>query len=408
VVEICRPEPVIQSGWRVAGCLLRSRIFEISLRKGNTMSQSYTLKANEGESRQKLEAFWNRSSLGRPALAITVTNPAYNPGPAPNLHLPQKERELTPEWQAWSARYMLHSRFYMAEAMPKAFPSIGSNLVTMTSLLGSGYSFKDDIAWIQRRPDIYTHPLPRFDPDHSFIQRVVACMEAMHQEVQGKGYISPPVFMDGLTVLSLLRGGSQLCLDLLEMPETILHWRDALSELYIEAYEFFYQKLVEFGYGDTCTWYELTAPGRFEAVQCDFSVFISPSMFKKFVLPDLEKVTAYMDYSLYHLDGTCQLRFFDLLATLPRLNGIQWNPEPGNSDPGPWLDTLREIRRRGWCLLVNDSVCNSVEAAEMITREVGPDGLFLSLPAFDTLSEAEAAIERIQKAANQHRERKYL
>jgi hypothetical protein len=115
-----------------------------------------------------------------------------------------------------------------------------------------------------------------------------------------------------------------------------------------------------------------------------------------------------MDYSLYHLDGTCQLRFFDLLATLPRLNGIQWNPEPGNSDPGPWLDTLREIRRRGWCLLVNDSVCNSVEAAEMITREVGPDGLFLSLPAFDTLSEAEAAIERIQKAANQHRERKYL
>lgn len=366
--------------------------------------EKYSLKTDEAEARRRLDAFWNRSSLGRPALAVTVRNPNFLPEPEPLLELPRETRELTPAWQAWTAKNMLHRFIYLAEAMPRAYPEAGSNLVLLTTQMGAGYAFLNETAWIDHRLDIFSQPIPGFDPTHPFVQGLLACLEEMTQEVGCQGYLSPPVMLDGLTSLSLLRGSAQLCLDLIEIPDTIIAWRDALSEMFIQAYEFFYEKLLQAGYGESCTWYQLMAPGRFEAVQSDFSVMISPMMFKRFVMPDLERVTEYLDYSLYHLDGIDQIRFFKHLSALPRLHGIQWNPEPGHEDPIPWLDTLKEIRQRGWCLLMNDNFCTSVEAAERITEAVGPDGLFLALPVFDTIPEAEAAIERIEKAAARFRD----
>jgi hypothetical protein len=120
-------------------------------------------------------------------------------------------------------------------------------------------------------------------------------------------------------------------------------------------------------------------------------------MFREFVLPDLGKFVDYFDFSLYHLDGNAQQRHFDNLSTLPALNGIQWNPEPGDSDPYNHLPLFQEIRRRGWNLFIQDNVLD-VERAAWLTRELGPDGLFLALPQFPTRDEADAAIETITKA----------
>jgi len=130
-----------------------------------------------------------------------------------------------------------------------------------------------------------------------------------------------------------------------------------------------------------------------EAVQCDFATMISPAMFERFVVPDLRVMTERLDFSLYHLDGTCQLRFLDLLGTLPRLNGIQWNPEPPAGSPVGWIDALRDIRRRGFSLLVWVA---GVEEAVALARALGPDGLCLVLPRFKIAEEARAAIRTIE------------
>ncbi|HEX7541596.1 MAG TPA: hypothetical protein VF352_05645 [Anaerolineales bacterium] len=58
---------------------------------------------------------------------------------------------------------------------------------------------------------------------------------------------------------------------------------------------------------------------------------ISPKMFERFVLPDLETCCAAMDHALYHLDGKGQLVHVDTLLSTPRLRGIQW--VPGYSKP---------------------------------------------------------------------------
>ena len=49
-------------------------------------------------------------------------------------------------------------------------------------------------------------------------------------------------------------------------------------------------------------------------------------------------------------------------------------------------------------LWVNQWECRTVQQAVAITASVGPDGLFLTLPTFDTETEAHAAIAAIERA----------
>jgi hypothetical protein len=84
------------------------------------------------------------------------------------------------------------------------------------------------------------------------------------------------------------------------------------------------------------------------------------------------------------------MRFLDLLRQCPKLNGIQWNPEPTEGSPLQWLDALREIRRRKFILYI---FC-SVDEAVALVRELGPEGLYFQLPAFSSIADAEVAIRK--------------
>ena len=202
--------------------------------------------------------------------------------------------------------------------------------------------------------------------------------------------------LDALTTMSRFRGTEQLCMDLVDRPADVVRWSRGLTELYNAVYGHFHRLLTAWGFGDTSTWLNVMAEGRFEAVQCDFAVTLSPAMFADFVLPDLRAMVGHLDYALYHLDGVEQMRFLDLLRQCEGLHGIQWNPQTKAGSPGRRLDDLRRVRRQGFCLYAG---CDSVDEAAAVTRALGPDGLFLVLPPFDSRREAERAVLRLEDAS---------
>jgi hypothetical protein len=234
-------------------------------------------------------------------------------------------------------------------------------------------------------------PLPKFDPACRTARMIDECYGVLRQAVGNDGFITPPLMMDGLSTLAMFRLPHRLCVDMLDRPGWVKAWSGALTTMYIEIYEHYYKRL---GYGQSLCFFGPWAPGRSEGVQCDFAVNISPAMYEEFVLPDLRRTTDYFDYSLYHLDGTCQMRFLDLLRQCPKLSGIQWNPETTAGGVLNWLDALREIRRRKFCLMIG---C-SPEEAVALTRELGPDGLFLTLPVFETMDAAQDFLRKMDKA----------
>ncbi|MCL2461836.1 MAG: hypothetical protein FWF44_04160 [Defluviitaleaceae bacterium] len=368
----------------------------------------FSLKENEQDARERLRAFWAKESMGRPGLYVTADNPAYikrAPAPGPKRSRTAEEKKAADydaETHARGNDDNLKSTIFLAEAMPCFTLWWGSALTTVAVLAGGDYGFHDsapgqwyedgDSAWIEPMPDLFKREIPKFDPQSPGAVFLSQCMSRFAEVIGGRGYVNPPMMMDAMTTASMFAGPDELCLKMADDPGEVRRVCDRLTDIYIDGYEHFYNQVKSLGYGDTSNWLNVMAEGRSEAVQCDFSVMISPGDYKKFVMPDLERVTEYLDFSLYHLDGTEQMRFLDLLSTLPGLNGIQWNPQPGAGSPVKWIDAFKKIREKGLCL---DLYCN-LEEAKIIAKEVGPDGLYLALPRFATVEEAERAIKEIE------------
>ncbi len=350
------------------------------------------MKQNEREARERLRAFWAGSSIDRPALRVVVNNHDFIEKPWQGTGN-RKTYDLDPEYNTLLFENTIGKYTYLAEAMPGFTLRWGSWLVTLAVFSGGDYEYdeKTDTAWITPIDDLYATPLPEFHPRHPTAHLLKKMYARLAKGASGRAYLNPPVMLDAMTTLSMFRTPDQLCLDLIEQPEDVKRWCDRMTGMYIAIYDEFYRYLRSLGHGDTSSWLGVMAEGKMEAVQCDFATMLSPNMFREFVLPDLIRVTDYMDYSLYHLDGVEQLRFLDLLRQCSTLNGIQWNPQPGAGGPLEWIDAFKEIRQRGFALFIWCSVDEAIE----LCRVLGPDGLFLSLPEFDSEDEASQAIQDI-------------
>lgn len=354
---------------------------------------AFTTKDHAAEARERLRAFWDGSSLGRPALHIVVRDPAAVDPALPEDPEARKALERTPGWHRAAHGPAGDPEAWLAEAMPGHHVVWGALLATLPVFAGGDYHFHGDTAWIKPRPDVLDQEPPTFDPEGPANRMLEACYDATVAAVGTRGFVSPPLMMDGLTTLAAFRGQAQLCLDMMERPDDVKRWAAALNTLYIDIYEHYYRRI---GAGASLCFFGPMAEGRTEGVQCDFAVMLSEAMFRAFVLPDLRRVTDYMDRALYHLDGVGQMRFLDAIQECPGIRGIQWNPETDYGRPSRHLDALREIRRRGLCLYVH---CDTVEQAVVATRALGPDGLLLKLPPFGSRETAEAAITRIATEA---------
>jgi len=339
---------------------------------------------------QRLEAFWNRSSLdGRPALRVVVAPEGGEQPYTGTMPDGLLERDLWPDFHRHKTQQMGRAQ-YFAEAIGGHYVVWGSMLTTLAVLAGGEYEYHDS-AWILPIPDIFDRPLPTFDPNSPAVKMIDQAHLVARDACPPGQFIAPPLMMDGLSTLGMFRGFEELCTDLIDRPEWVKAWSGRMTDMYIAIFEHYYQLL---GYGMSTCFGGPATPGRCEGVQCDFAVHFSPEMYEEFVLPDLRRTTEYMDRSLYHLDGTCQLRFLDQLRACPKLTGIQWNPETTALEPLKWTHAFREMRRRDFSIMINATVDEAIE----ITKQLGPDGLFFCLPTFNTQGEALAAMERFEKS----------
>ena len=362
--------------------------------------EKYSAKDHELEARQRLRAFWDGIPVDRPALYLTALRDGAVEPTWPGLEPPIAERDLTPAWQAHQARRVLATTEFLAEAMPHYTVGYASAIGLLAALLGGEIAYTQGwAAWIQPVPGIYDRPLPAFAKDHPIVSGLDNVFRAVAEAVGRQAIVAPPTFIDPLTTLGCFRTEDQLALDLIERPEAVLAWTEAATTALLDAYEHFYNLALEHGYGESIPWLTCMAEGKMEAVQCDFSIMLSPAMYAEFCVPALRRQTQYYDRAIYHLDGSANMRFIDQIAALPGLDAVQYNPGPGHASPTEQacLADMRSIRERGLSVFAE---CATVEEAELITRSLGPTGLMIHLAArFENASTAEEGLKRIESAA---------
>jgi hypothetical protein len=177
-----------------------------------------------------------------------------------------------------------------------------------------------------------------------------------------------------LDILASLRGSQKLLLDLIDTPDEVDRLTREITSLWLRYYNELYALTASTGRGNAC-WGPVWSPGKGYMLQSDFSYMISPSMFERFVIPDLEKCCRYLDYAFYHLDGKGELPHLDQLLSLDRLRGIQWQPGDGQPMADNWPEVLQRIRLGSKLV----QVFVTAQGALDIKKELGGKGFLLHI-----------------------------
>lgn len=357
----------------------------------------YALKCCEEEARERHRAFWAGKSLGRPLIYAVARNPEYR-CVSWESSASRKSCDLNPFWHLNRIENDLSGIVFTGDAMPAANLMVGLDITNTVMLAGGDYEYSSNGGQVYYKPGSFKldKPIRPFTPDNPLAVSLMACYDAVIHAVGNRGFVNAPMSLDPLSSLYGMLG-TDFLKALIKRPDLIKQRVSELTASYLDFYDYFYDYLKAKGYGESGSWLNVFCEEKFESVRCDFTVMLSTEMFREFAAPMLTQICGHMDRSLFNMSSVAHYRFAEALGDISGLDGFFWNYEPHIEGIKDYLPQLKRLKSLKPCL---ELVCYSVEDAELATRTLGSDGLYILFPeVFSSVSEAESAVLRINRAA---------
>lgn len=344
------------------------------------------------EAADRLNRWWRREPLGRPAMHLTAPRDGavWEPLPqAPDL------------WSQWTDPAYVVPRCdqsvrctaWYGEACPQSWVNLGP--VSCAGYLGTGIHVRPDTVWQSPIVTDWEDYEPRFDETNEWWQTTRRLTQAMADSAAGKWFVANADLGEPADVMSYLRGPQPLCLDLAgdvrraRLDDVAKALKELLWRCYLDL-----TALVSPAMTGTSSWLGAWCPGHTSTLQCDFSCMISRRLFDDLFAPAIFDLAGRLDHVIYHLDGPDALHHVDTLLQMPNLRAIQWVPGSGaESAAHPrWRPLLRRITAAGTGLHLTVS---PTEIKDLLA-DLPSDGLYLQT-GVGSESEARdlmAAVER--------------
>ena len=309
------------------------------------------LKPDLEETQERWLAFWEHELIDRPCCILTAPRdgvettkaPPYMAG-AQGAFGPVAEQAL-----AWG-----RSVYWAGEAIPSYTPSFGPDM--FAAWLGSELMFEEEghgNSWAMPCIDDWEEVLPiRLDVHNYWWRRMQDFCRALAAGLQGEMVVSHVDMHSNLDALLAMRGGMRLCMDLMDIPETI----DRAMADVRTMYQLIDEGLRQAGRMEHAMgWMPVYHPERTNAIQCDFGALIGPHHFRRWAIPAMEEEARHLGHSIMHYDGPEMLVHLDDLCAIKGLDCIQWQPGAGNKPFVEWMDLLKEIQSKGVAVYVSCS-----------------------------------------------------
>ncbi len=263
---------------------------------------------------------------------------------------------------------ILESERFYGDSWPCWWPNYGPGI--MAGFVGAKVQNDANTVWfespkISSLADLH----PQYDPENFWWRWVQELTGAAVQRWGSQVTVAHTDLGGNLDIIASLRGSQNLLLDLYDSPEEVGRMAGEITQLWLRYYDELHA-IIHGANNGTSAWTPLWSPGRYYMLQCDFAYMISPAMFERFVMPDLEACCKYLDSGFYHLDGKGQIPHLERLLSIENLRGIQWVSGDGQPPPYEWLPLLKQIRDAGKLC----QIYATPQGALDVVRELGGKG----------------------------------
>ncbi len=336
---------------------------------------------NWPEVKERFEAWWSRSSCGRPLMSVIARRDEhYEP-----LTLPPQSNEqhhLDPDYNTTRYRDFMNSHHFMAEAFPNNNVNIGPG--SLAVYLGSEPVFEPGTVWYTPCIEDWAALELKFDPDNYWFNRHLAAIKRQVELSNGEFLVGIPDLIEGVDILAAMRGPLELCYDLVDYPELIKKHLAVINEFYHRYYDEFYEISAN-AQGSCYTCFDIWGKGKTIKLQCDFAALMNPEQFREFVVPYMREQARHYNRRLYHFDGPGALQHLDTVMAMPEIDAMQWVPNPDknpSSEEFFWIyDKVRDAGKSIWVRIYNvQTTAEAIASADKMVKRYGPDGLYIIFP----------------------------
>jgi hypothetical protein len=330
------------------------------------------------QSRKRFEAFWHQEIVDRCCIAIT--------SPLRGKEQLYWELKSLPRLYGWGDPEAIIKRsvaqFEVTRFGGESFPGIWLNLGPSGHagfFKGTRFDVNGESVWFTPTLDENGYTSLEFDSTATLYELTMSMAKFFVESAKGEYFISMPDTSGNLDALAHLRGNDKLLMDMAMEDEGILHALDLLQKVWERIISDVYSLVKTNNDGGSMIyWIKSWAPGLHSQMQGDISVMISPDLFKRLIVPELEAQSDFLEYPLYHLDGSEQVRHLDHLLGIRKLKAIQWTSVAGQAPPSHHIDALKRIQASGKSLLI--SLTDPHEVEPLLTN-LSSKGLYLVLDA---------------------------
>ncbi|MBN1942974.1 MAG: hypothetical protein JW849_06735 [Phycisphaerae bacterium] len=331
---------------------------------------------------ENLTAWWNHQDIGRALVRAHYPIPGRSNAKKINMNSywpsPDGEPDIDGLVQA-QVHGVRHGTLNpiceaLLETLSHNYGRRGTPM-NMSWYLGGTVKYTEASVWIDPFVQDWKNYEVKFDPNNRWVQLSKRLMDAQGKFTNGRELVWLPDLGDALTCFSLMRGAEQLLLDLIDEPDVISNKIRDFAQAFIAAHSYFHESYRQYWPGDaSCL---IWAPDKTYMCQCDFSVMLSPDMFRQFVIPELDAISRYLKYMVWHLDGYEEVRHLPALLELPYIQAIQIQPganrPPASSEV--WMPVCKKCQEAGKSLFV---YANSPEEFEHLAKHLDHAGLMIS------------------------------
>ena len=344
---------------------------------------------NYQQSLERFEAWWQGLVLDRPVVRVAV-KPDHAPKLPQKTHASQRERWMDIEYKLDVFEASLSGQVIAGDVPPIYMPQMGPEICA--ALFGAELEFSETTNWsvpvLEKLEDVFD-----LKPDfgNPYWQTVRTMVRRSLERSEGRWITGHTDLHTNADLLAALRDPQELCLDMAVDIDLAARAVEYLTDFFPAIYDDLYAPVAAAGQPST-TWLPSLHMGRSYAVSCDLICMISPVMFDKTVLPSLKREMAYLDRSIFHLDGPGAIQHLDALLACEDLHAVQWVWGAGN-EPGSrpeWIKLYQRVQAAGKSIMV---ICTSIDDAMAVLPHVQPEGLWLFVSTEYTPKQAQEFLD---------------